>query len=175
MNMKEKFRKLLVSIKRNPQAIPLLALAISFVYYSFNLTYISQTTSLINEKHMGLASFVTMLLSILSFVCILNAFPKRKKPNIFMVWLFTEMSLAVIFADFYYYYTVAGSTIEITEQRAFVPVAEKIANNHIIFVIVTMIITILEPLIAKLLRKINTSIDVEDNGSIESIDITDEE
>lgn len=173
--IKEKIRKFIVSIKRNPQSIPLVALAISFIYYSFNLTYISQTTALINAKHMGLSCFATMLFSILSFVCMLNAFPKRKRPNAFMLALFGAMSLIIIFFDYYYCGLIAKSTIEITEQRSFVPVAEKVVSNHIYFMIATVILTALEPVYAKLIRKINTSIDVEANANIENIELTEEE
>lgn len=174
MKIKEIYRKFIVSLKRNPQAIPLVALAVSFVYYSFNLTNISQTTALINSKHMGLSCFITMLFSILSFVCILNAFPKRKKPNIFMLSLFTVMTIVIIYFDYYYHGMITKSTIEITELRLFVPIAKRVVSNHIIFMIITLVLTYLEPLIAKLLKKINTSIDIEDNGNIDAIDITEE-
>lgn len=175
MRIKEIYRKFLVSLKRNPQSIPLVALAISFVYYSFNLTNISQTTALINTKHMGLSCFITMLFSILSFVCILNAFPKRKKPNVFMIVLFSLMSLAIIYFDNYYFGLITKSTIEITDVRLFVPKAKTVVFNHIILMMVTLVLAFLEPIIAKFLRKINTSVEIEDNGTIEAIDITDEE
>lgn len=175
MKIKEIYRKFLVSLKRNPQSIPLVALAISFVYYSFNLTNISQTTALINTKHMGLSCFITMLFSILSFVCMLNAFPKRKKPNVFMVVLFALMSLTIIYFDNYYFGLITKSTIEITDVRLFVPKAKAVVFNHIILMMVTLVLAFLEPIIAKFLRKINTSVEIEDNGTIEAIDITDEE
>ena len=139
------------------------------------LYLISQTTALINAKHMGLSCFVTMLFSILSFVCMLNAFPKRKKPNVFMIALFTVMAILIIYFDYYYYGLIVKSTIEITDVRLFVPKARKVIPIHIVLMIVTLVLTYLEPTIAKLLRKINTSVDIEDNGNIEAIDITDEE
>ena len=121
MKIKEIYRKFIVSLKRNPQSIPLVALAISFVYYSFNLTYISQTTALINTKHMGLSCFITMLFSILSFVCLLNAFPKRQKPNIFMIMLFAFMTIIIVFVDNFYFNSIENSNIVINETRMFVP------------------------------------------------------
>ena len=60
------------------------------------------------------------------------------------------------------------------ELRLFVPIAKRVVSNHIIFMIITLVLTYLEPLIAKLLKKINTSIDIEDNGNIDAIDITEE-
>ena len=80
---REFFRKFLVSLKRKPHMIPLVMLALAFIYYSFNLTQIANTTALINGPHMGLAEFGTMLFSTLSLVCFLNAFPHRKKVNVF--------------------------------------------------------------------------------------------
>ena len=77
--MKEFFRKRIVTLKRRTHLIPLVILAAAFVYYSLNLTVISNTTSLINGAHMGLAEFATMLFSVLSLVCFLNAFPTGKK------------------------------------------------------------------------------------------------
>lgn len=175
ITLKERWRKFLVAIKRHPDYFPLVALAVTFIYYSFNLTYISKTTALINSTHMGLASFVTMLFSILSFLCLLNAFPKRQKPNIFMLVVFAVMTGAIIFFDVYYHGMITKSTIEINEQRAFVNVAKKIVTNHVVLTVITAVLTALEPIIAKLLKKINTSLEIEYTESIDSIDITDEE
>ena len=83
----EFFRKFLVSLKRKPHMIPLVIMVLGFVYYSFNLTQISNTTALINGPHMGLTEFATMLFSTLSLVCFLNSFPHRKKTNIPMLVL----------------------------------------------------------------------------------------
>ena len=46
---------------------------------------------------------------------------------------------------------------------------------HIVTVVLTALFVLLEPVFAKLLRKINTSVDVEGNGDIAAIDISDEE
>lgn len=173
--IKETVRKFLVFLKRNPQSVPLVALAVAFVYYSFNLTYISDTTALINLPHMGLSSFATMLFSILSFVCMLNAFPKRQRPNFFMLALLGVMAVIIVFCDVYYFSMIQKSTIEITSQRYFVPIAKEVVSNHIILMTVMVALTALEPLIAKLFRKINTSIDVEYTEDIGDIDLSDEE
>ena len=39
----EFFRKRLVTLKRKPQIIPLLVLCLAFIYYSFNLSFISNS------------------------------------------------------------------------------------------------------------------------------------
>ena len=100
--MKEFFRKRLVSLKRKPHMIPLAVLGIAFVYYSLNLTQVSNTTALINGQHMGLTEFATMLFSVLSLVCFMNAFPHRKKVNIPMLALMFLMVGGMIFCDIYY-------------------------------------------------------------------------
>ena len=168
-------RKFLVFLKKNPQSIPLIGLAVAFVYYSFNLTYISNTTALINSPHMGLSSFATMLFSILSFVCMLNAFPKRQKPNFFMLATLGVMAIIIVSFDVYYFSMIEKSTIEITAQRYFVPIAKEVVQNHIILMGVTVVLTAFEPLIAKLFKKINTSIDVEYTEDIGDIDLSSEE
>ena len=100
--LKEQVRKFFVTLKKNPQLVPLAALCISFIQYSFNLTDISDTTAKIQGKNMGIAAFVTMLLLILSFVCMLSAFPKRQKPNIPMNILLRVLYAIVIVADMQY-------------------------------------------------------------------------
>ena len=77
--LKESFRKLLVSLKRRPHMIPLLVFALAFLVYSLNLMNISDTTAKIQGKGMGLCGFATMLFSLLSLLCFLNAFPHRKR------------------------------------------------------------------------------------------------
>ena len=63
--IKEYCRKRLVGLKRKPHMIPLVVLAIAFIYYSFNLSQVSNTTALINGPHMGLTEFGTMLPGVL--------------------------------------------------------------------------------------------------------------
>jgi hypothetical protein len=175
---KERIRKILVSIKRNPQAVPLLALTISFLVFSLNLTDISNTTAKIMGQHMGLAEFVSMLLSILSFVCMFGAFPKRKKPNLIMIALMYVMYIVVILADLHYLDRI---NFALTRPENPIEPAQYIFNAqyylgvHIVTIIITMVAIALEPLFAKLFKKINTSIDVETNGDLGSIDIGDEE
>ena len=179
--IKERIRKILVSLKKNPQIIPLLALTVSFIIFSFNLTSISNTTAKIYGKHMGLCAFISMLLSILSYVCMFNAFPKRKKPNWIMVALLMVMYVIVIVADTYYIGRINYATtrpenpIVVTQETVYIAWARYYMQLHIITIAITMACVALEPVFAKLLRKINTSIDVEDNGEIEAVDISDED
>lgn len=100
--VKEFVRKRLVGLKRKPQIIAMLVLGVGFVYYSLNLTHVSNTTAYIQGTGMGLSGFVVMLFSVLSLVCFLNAFPHRKKVNIPMLVLMFLMLGSIIFCDTYY-------------------------------------------------------------------------
>ena len=179
--IKERVRKLLVALKKNPQFVPLAALIVSFVQYSFNLTDISDTTAKIQGKNMGLAAFIAMLFMILSFVCMLGAFPKRQKPNVLMNVLLRVLYAAVIAADFHYIYCIndalyrAESPIVITTSTIYIYNAYQAVNLNMILMGVTIGLVILEPIIAFFVKKIKTSIEVESGSEIESIDISEEE
>lgn len=178
--LKERVRKFFVALKKNPQAIPLVALCITFVQYSMNLTSISDTTAKIQGANMGLAAFVSMLFMILSFVCMLNAFPKRQKPKIAMMALMVVLYATVIFADIHYIGRIdnalnnpANSFNEAVLE--YINTAKSTLSIHVILVGITTVLMLLEPVLAKLLKKINTSIDVEGSGDIGTIEIADEE
>lgn len=178
--VKEKIRKFLVFLKKKPDIFPLGALVISFLVYSLNLTCVSNTTAKIYGQHMGLCSFVTMLLMILSFVCMLGAYPKRQKPKWIMIALMTFMYLVVIGADVLYYiriYTALTrevNRIVITQNTMYIWEAQNLMLVHIISVAVLIVLMYLEPVIAKLLKKIRTSIDVE-GTEVDAIELSADE
>ena len=177
---KERRRKFLVAVKRRPQMIPLAAFVVAFLFYSLNMMYISDTTARIQGPGMGLAGFATMLFSMLSFMCFLNAFPYRKKPNVPMVVLMFVMVGIVIFADVYYINAIWSAItrpenpITVTAQTAYIAFAEYYLRIHIIILAVAVVLTLLLPVYSKWLKKIKTSVDVGDNGSMEVIDISGE-
>ena len=179
--LKESVRRMLVTLKKNPQLIPLLALTVSVIVFSFNLTDISNTTAKIYGKHMGFSAFVSMLFSILSYVCMFSAFPKRQKPNWLLIGLMFVMYAVIIAADAYYIgrinyaLTRPENPIVVTPATQYIYNAEYIMTIHIVTVVITMVTVILEPVFAKLLKKINTSVEVEGNGSLEAIDLAEEE
>ena len=179
--MKEMIRKFLVALKKNPQVIPLLAHTIAFCIFSLNLTSISNTTAKVYGNHMGLCAFISMLFSILIYVCLFSAYPKRKKPNVIMIAMILVMYAVVIFADVYYYGRIQAavsrevSPIQITKSTFYILQAKYVMIEHIIAVAVTAVLVVLEPVYAKLLKKINTSIEVEDNGNLGAIELSDEE
>lgn len=179
---KEFIRKFFVSLKRGPEKIPLVTLALAFLVYSLNLTAISNTTAKIGLPNMGQCEFAAMLFSILAFVCFLRAFPRREKPKAAMIVLIFLMMAGLVFADCIYYMRIVEALtrtdpapVVITEETAHITVAQNIVVLHIIFIAITAVLLAALPLYAKALRKINTSIDVEDNGELEVIDISGEE
>lgn len=176
--MPEFLRKLVVSLKRKPQTVALLAFLAAFLVYSLNLTHISHTTARIQGVGMGLCGFVTMLFSMLSFVCFSNAFPKRKKPNYAMVGLMFAMLGAVIFCDLRY-----RSLISVALNRAENPIAPEVyiekayamLGTHVVILLIGVALVLLLPVYTKWLRGIKTSILVEDNGKLDEIDISGED
>lgn len=176
--VKESFRKFLVALKRNPQSIPLVMLLLSFLLYSLNLTDMSDTTAKIQGSGMGLAQFCIMLFSLLSLVCLLNAFPRRKKANIPMVVLMFVMFAIIVFCDVHYRNAIiaalyrAESPIQLNDTTIYIAYAYNMLNTHITMMAITAVLVVLLPVYSKLLKKINTSVVVEDNGSIGEIEIS---
>ncbi len=179
--MKEMIRKFLVALKKNPQVIPLLAHTVAFCIFSLNLTAISNTTAKIYGAHMGLCSFATMLLSILVYVCLFSAYPKRQKPNWLMIAMILVMYGIIVFADNFYADRIWAavkreeSPIAITEATMYINDAYKLMTTHITATIVSAVLIVTEPFYAKLLKKINTSVEIEDNGELGAIELSDEE
>lgn len=177
--LREFLRKTIVSLKRNPSMIPLAMMFITFLYYSLNLTDVSDTTAKIYGKGMGLSQFCIMLFSLLSLVCMLNAFPRRKKANIPMIVLMFVMYGIIIFCDKHYSNMVIAAInrlenpIAITEDTIYIAKANNMLNIHMVLTIVCAALVALLPLYSKLLKKINTSVAIEDNGDMDQIDIQD--
>ncbi len=177
---KEHIRKLVVKIKRNPQKIGLVAYCLTFIYYSLNLTCISNTTAKIQGHGMGLSGFCTMLFSMLALVCYMNSFPRRKKPNITMIVLMAVMVGIVIFCDIHYRSLIFAAVyrkenpIQVTTSTAYIAKAAAVLKNHIIFLVISSVLTALMPVYSKLLKKINTSIDIDGYNNMQAIDIDEE-
>lgn len=184
---KEFVRKFIVSLKRSPQNISLVALAVAFIVYSFNLTAISNTTAVVGAANMGQCEFAAMLFSILAFVVFLRAFPKRKKANKLMLGLLFLFLIILIFVDFIYIVRInealaSGSIVVVPPSenspngdKLFVNVAKSVVMVHIIFVVICTVLVATLPIYGKLIKKINTSIDVEGNEGMGEIDISGED
>jgi drug/metabolite transporter (DMT)-like permease len=179
--MPEFLRKFFVALKRRPSVIAMVVLVLAFFQYSLNLTHISNTTAKIQGSGMGLCCFVTMLFSMLSLVCFLNAFPRRKKPVVPMLVLMFVMIALIVFCDFYYSglittaLTRTENPIKLDSSTIYIAKAYNVLQDHIIIELVGVALTALMPLYTKLLRKIKTSVTVEDYGKLDAIDLAGEE
>ena len=153
-------------------------LFVAFLYYSLNLTNMSDTTAKIQGMGMGLCQFCIMLFSLLSMVCMMNAFPSRKKPVIPMVVLMFAMFGIIVYCDIHYCNAImaaltrAESPIVLDVNTLYIANAYNMLQTFMVLIGVTAVLVLTLPVYSKLIRKINTSVDVEDNGSMAAIEIS---
>lgn len=163
--VKEWFRKKVVALKVKPHNIPLVVLAITSICF---LLFLQKFSIAINAsandartKATGICIFISTLLSILVLVSFLNAFPKRKKPNIFFIVLVFAMIAGMLACDSVYYVQMENCI------EANLTVAPKICDNvrpgqpkiiaHIVLLSVSAVVFALLPVYGRLIKKINTS------------------
>ena len=97
-----------------------------------------------------------------------------------MLALMILMVCGLIFCDVYYggRITVAltreENRIDPTGKNIFVANAKNMLNVHMIILIVGLALTALLPVYTPLLKKINTSVNVEGSGDLAAIDISQE-
>ena len=179
--LKEMVRKFIVSLKRRPQMIPLAVFVVAFLVYTLNLSHVSDTTAKLQSSGMGLAGFAVMLFSMLSMVSFMNAFPYRKPVNLPMLILMFVMNAIVIVADVFYLIAISGvqsnpdTMVTITKETAYIVYAQYYLQMHIIILAAAIVLTVLLPVYSKLLRKINTNIEVEGNADMGAIDLAGDE
>lgn len=191
--VKEKLRKAAVSLKRKPHMIPLAVLVFAFLWYSLQLTQVSDATAFINASGMGLCGFITMLFSILGLVCYGYSFPHRKKPVAWRLILTFLLFFAVIAADLIYmktlvnrvYQDLAYSTAQETLNTLSVfPKVIRLQTKHGIVRLLTvhmvivgagLLLTALLPAYIPLLRKIKTSVNVVGNEDMCSIELAEDD
>ncbi len=179
--VKESVRKGIVALKHRPHNIPLVMLLVTFLYFALHLTAISDTTAKINGPGMGLCGFAIMLFSLLSMVCFGNAFPRRKPVNKPMLILMFAMFGVILFADFTYRnaiyaaLTQGESPIVLTKETAYIAEAYNDLGTHMVLLVIAIALIVLLPVYAKLIRKIKTSIEVEENEEMAAIDISGED
>ncbi len=185
---KEFVRKFFVSLKRSPQNIALVMMLVTYVFYSLNLTNVSNTTAFVGKPNMGQCQFVAMLLGILSFVSFLRAFPRREKPKILMIGLTILMLAASAFVEIVYAFridsklndpvhplVIRDNKGELNDAGKAVLATQPIISIHIILLLICIALIVLLPVYSKLLRKINTSIDVAGNENMRSIDMANDD
>jgi uncharacterized protein with PQ loop repeat len=176
--LKEFVRKSIVALKRSPQTIPMVMLLASFVYFSLNLTNMSDTTAKIQGSGMGLCQFCIMLFSLLSIVCMLNAFPKRKKPVLPMVILLFVMFGIIIYADIHYCNAImaaltrAESPIKLDVNTEYIALAYNMLQTFVTLIGITAGLVVTLPVYSKWIRKIKTSVEIEGNDDMAQIEIS---
>lgn len=185
---KEFVRKFFVSLKRSPHNIAMVMMLVTYVFYSFNLTNISNTTALINLSGMGLCEFISMLFGILAFVAFLRSFPRREKPNLVMIAITVVMLAGITIAEFFYTnrilaslndpvhpYPLRDSRGDLTEEGGYILTAQSVVNAHIVLLIICIALIVLLPIYSKLIKQINTSIDVAGNENMKALDMASDE
>lgn len=178
-SLKEFCRKTMVTLKRRPHMVALVMSMISFVVYSFNLTDVSNTTAYLGQKHMGLCQFAVMLFSALSLVCLLNSFPRRQRPNVFMIILYFVMCAVIIFCDVVYYTRILDQiggenppvVLKDNGSQDYVLRAQSLMITHIIFVAISAILTATVKLYGKLFQMVNTNVELEYTETTDKIEI----
>lgn len=166
--VKEWFRKKIVGLKRKPQNIALLVFAITTIYYMLALFAFSKAINISYDEtdSAGICVFVSTLISLLILVSFLNAFPKRKKPNIFFIVLVFLMVGAMVACDLVYYIQM-GDYIKTILNPATSQVYKQINEaqpymiGHIILLGISAIVFALTPVFKILVNKINTKVELE--------------
>ena len=176
--IREWFRKQLVNLKRNPQNIPLVMMAISTMYYALNMTSFSNTTTQCNLSLMGLINFVVTLASFLSLITFVQSFPKRQKPKYLMIGLTLFMLVLIIVMQIFYVqkidFALYGQAVPLKDPKPFIFEAKTSAIVHSVLSGITIILVVLIPTFKKLLAKIDTSIKLEITEVEGNIDIEEE-
>lgn len=167
--VKEWFRKRIVALKVKPQMIPLVVMVITTVYYMLILFSVSKAVEISStDPHTaatGICTFLTTLLSLLYLVSFLNAFPKRKKPNIFFIVLVGVMIAGQIACDFVYFFQMKACIDNISQTGSAMDLACRAAQplviGHIALLAFSAIVFAFLPLYGWLIKKINTSVKLE--------------
>ena len=168
--VKEWFRKKIVGLKRKPQTIALVVLAITTIFFMLSLFVLSNSIYEVNAEDpnttIGLCIFVTTLLSLLVLVSFLNSFPKRKKPNIFFIVLVFLMIGAMLACDIVYYFQMEGLNQRLIDKNALAMAAATQVGQpyilaHIVLLGVSALVFALLPAYKILINKINTKVELE--------------
>lgn len=179
---KERVRKQVVALKRSPQRIPMLVIVICTILWLFWLfTFSRAANALPGLNTLGLLIFVNTMLSILIIPLFLNAFPKRKKANVIFIVLTFIFMAGMIAIDFVYHsqvydfiYVQQAQSESWLNERPFIAESLTLSIVHLVFVAVSVVSLALMPVYTPLIRKINTSKNIEGNDIHETIDVEDE-
>lgn len=178
--IKEWARKQVVTLKRSPQRIPLLVTAISTIIWLFSLFSISRAVNnAYSIEWIGLVVFASTMLAILVIPLFLNSFPKRKKPNFIFIALVFVFMAGMVALDYVYYSMITdfllGQSTEYVASATYFTSATNAVITHLVFVCISAALLALIPAYAPLIKKINTSKNIEDNNIHEAIELEDDD
>lgn len=167
---KEWGRKQIVNLKRRPSNIALVFFVITSLVYMIAYSTVAEMLYGGRENPViewsALCSFVVFLFSILILVLYLQAFPKRKKPNVVMLVLVGLFAAVMIAMDIICYLELqdvfAAATRPLTPEYY---ASENIFLAHIVLVALSSVVLACTPLIKMGLMKINTRKEVESTVS----------
>lgn len=181
--LKEWFRKKIVALKQRPQNIPLFFMVVTTIFSMLSLYVVSQSVvGALQAKEApatGICIFINTLLSLLYLVSFLNAFPKRKKPNIFFIVLVYAMILGMASCLIGYYVQIENAIKAIHFSDSVVKTikaGQVYVLANIVLLGVSALVFALLPVYSKLIKKIDTSIRLESatENMSGNIDITEE-
>lgn len=162
--IKEFFRKKIVNLKRKPEILPLLAIIIACMIYTFKLSNYSNASIYATDFWVAILVFTTTLFSILAIFTYLNAHT-RKGVNKVMLALCVLILVFLFVSDFLSLRSLSTRIAEIAamggEERPALSQAVVDLRSHMISLVVSVLLVVLKPVYGKLLNKINTS--VKDN------------
>ncbi len=176
--VKEWLRKKVVALKRAPHLIALVVMLAATVFFMFVLFPLSNAINTCNKSvtASGICQFIVTLLSLLMLVSYLNAFPKRKKPNIFFIVLVFAMIGAMIACDAVImketseyladqYARLAEATEEtkknIMDSIMAIEPVRPFMITHISLLAASAGVFALLPVYKRLINKINTKVELE--------------
>ena len=175
--IKEFIRKKIVHLKRKPETLPFLAIIISCMVYTFNLSTFSMAAIYCNDYYVAILVFVITLMSFLSIFTYMNSHDK-KGVRMPMIILSVVQLVALFVCDALCYKVLHRDAIAETERVQLAEAASK-SVTHMVWLVISILLIVLKPLYAKALNLINTTIkDDEFAGEKETSDeviATDEE
>ena len=144
-------------------------MVISCLLFNLNLEDYSRTTLALLMDSMGLTLFAISLFSYLSIVTYLSAYPKRQKPRYVKIILSVLMIAGSIVLELYYYHLIIEKTeigpaiIQITADKQFIVAAKQYSIIHVILLSVTLLLMLTLPIYSKWIKKINTTVQLEES------------
>lgn len=175
--------KIIISFKRKPQNIALIFLTLAFLVFSMNLHNFSNATFKVSgdRNFMGISEFAIFLLSILSFVCLLNSYPNRMPTKIPMLILTFVLMFVVLGCDVIYFKAVINALkyhnsgeFPLDKYYVYVNNARVVLIWHMILQVIAIIMLALRNVIGKLFRMIRANVEIEENQNMHEIKISNE-